>query len=954
MKTCKTILLLPCLLLASVSDIGAIERETINGLTYERIDGRWFVYDTIGEKWEIAPGTIRIKFHQGLTSDEFDQWATANNLDRDPCPPSGTGFHRYRYSSAHDPLALLKSVLATPFAEAGFLDTFLKFQGAPNDTFYGNQWNLSKIEIERAWDITVGDSNVTIAIIDGGSQYDHEDLIDSAWSNPEEIPGNGIDDDNDAVWNNGVPLVDDIVGWDFADNDNDPRPGKINPERFDTPDLHGTPCAGIAGAARNNLKGIAGVAGGCRIVHIRAQTNDYAIDALKYCWNKGVDVVSMSWTTNDPIGLFAEQIDSAYANDVILVAAAGNSGLWVYPIHLPNYPANHPKVIGVGATTNNDVRQPYSSWGGPGVELMAPGGRYPDAPLLDLWVTDNEGTFGGGTPYYDNNPTTCQCPPDNPEYFQYFAGTSACAPAVAGVAALVRSHEPGLTNAEIFDRLRTAAIDLGPAGFDDEYGYGRIDAYRSLTKWGTITANTTWSDTVYVSGDVVVASGVTLTISPGTTVRIATDDNEHKGKDTDRIEFRIAGALNATGTGASPIVFESWTPTATDDWVGFQFLTSSSSGTFVNCKIRRAEKAIESWAALTIKHTRIEDCGAGVSIYAGPTLVQTCTLMRPGAYGIKLKAGTTTVRNTSVHNTTGTACQVDSVASLTARTSKFRASDKGLHVVGNRTVNIDSTCAFNSNVIGIHCYNTSTATTLKSSAIDSCTSNGIFCDGGTWSSIEKNTIRYNTSAIFCNNGASPIIKSNTVTSNTNGITTAEGSNPDIGHPGTGNNTIGSTTFKYVRNFDTGLSVSAQNNCWNGDTTVPCGPPANKIAGLVDTSAPNCCPGGSGAPEYWPPPPEPDEGPFVVTDLIAIVPNPFNPSTTIHYSVAAPGGAVEISIYDVAGRLVRRLVDAQQAPGIHQVVWDGTNAAGEGVSSAPYFVKLSAGDVERTMKILFLK
>jgi FlgD Ig-like domain/Protein of unknown function (DUF1565) len=220
--------------------------------------------------------------------------------------------------------------------------------------------------------------------------------------------------------------------------------------------------------------------------------------------------------------------------------------------------------------------------------------------------------------------------------------------------------------------------------------------------------------------------------------------------------------------------------------------------------------------------------------------------------------------------------------------------------------------------------------------------------------IQGNTIRYNASAIFCDDGSAPIIKSNTITSNTNGIASADGSNPDIGiYPSSGNNTFAFTAQKHIRNFDPGVTVNAQNNCFN-DNTPPCGPPANKIYGLVDTSYPICCTVSPGGPEEWPgPDPEPEDRLPTVTDLIAIVPNPFNPSTTVHYSVAAPA-QIEIGVYDVGGRLVRTLVSGPKPAANHQVVWDGTNEVGEAVASGVYFVKLSAETVTRTMKMVLLK
>lgn len=233
------------------------------------------------------------------------------------------------------------------------------------------------------------------------------------------------------------------------------------------------------------------------------------------------------------------------------------------------------------------------------------------------------------------------------------------------------------------------------------------------------------------------------------------------------------------------------------------------------------------------------------------------------------------------------------------------------------------------------------------------TGNGIRCDNSSHPLIQSSTLRYNALAIYCTNSSNAVIKSNTIKNNTYGVSAATGANPDIGDCClSGNNTIAYSAQKHVQNFNE-FEIHAENNCWNvnaGD----CSPPANKIYGPVDTSSPICCTVTAGSSESWPgPDPQPENGPPTVTDLVAIVPNPFNPSTTIHYSVASASD-VRIVVYDVGGRLVRELVNRSEQPGTHSIMWQGIDSGGARVASGIYFVKLSAGTINRTMKMVLLK
>jgi parallel beta-helix repeat protein len=456
-----------------------------------------------------------------------------------------------------------------------------------------------------------------------------------------------------------------------------------------------------------------------------------------------------------------------------------------------------------------------------------------------------------------------------------------------------------------------------------------------------------WSGDTFVLGDVTVAENGTLVLDDGTYVKIFNEDLAEGGADEDRIEINVEGELIAEGTENDSIVFQSWTPTTTEDWVGFYFDDESDGGTFKHCSISRAEYAIESYADLAVRSTTFEDCRyAGVVAQDGTALIKDCAFSDPGTWGVFLTAADATVRNTIIDSATSSALNVQASATLVAR---FLNSDKGLYVGGNTTADIDTSCVFNGNAIGIHCYSTGSTPVIKHSTINSNTGNGIFCDNSSHPVIEANTVRYNALGIYCTNSSSPTIKSNMIKSNTYGVSTASGSDPDIGDCcSSGNNTIAYSSQKHVVNWNE-YEIGAENNCWNVDTG-DCLPPANKIYGAVDTSSPICCTTSSGAGEIVP---EPELESPPKTALVAIVPNPFNPSTTVHYSLESRA-AVRISVYDVTGRLVRELVNESKMAGAYEVSWKGTDKHGVGVASGVYFVKMSAGSFTSTMKMVLLK
>ncbi|MDZ7262518.1 MAG: S8 family serine peptidase, partial [candidate division KSB1 bacterium] len=323
----------------------------------------------------------------------------------------------------------------------------------PNDPDYTKQWALQKIGMEQAWEYQQGSKDVLMAIIDTGIDYEHEDLKDNLWINPgEDLNGNdqvdvtdfnGLDDD-------GNGFVDDLRGWDFTDAPHFPDGGDYLTQDNDPMDEHGhgTSVAGIVGAVANNGIGIAGLAFGCQIMNLRAGTSrglleeDDVASAIVYAVDNGARVINMSFGDVVASPLLRDIINYAYGQNCVLVASAGNSSS--DQIH---YPSGFSETISVGATDSQDFLASFSNYGST-LDVVAPG--------VDILTTK----MGG---QYDT-----------------FGGTSASAPFVSGLAALLLSQNPALSNEEVKGILVGSTDDLGEPGWDSYYGAGRINALRAL------------------------------------------------------------------------------------------------------------------------------------------------------------------------------------------------------------------------------------------------------------------------------------------------------------------------------------------------------------------------------------------------------------------------------------------------------------------------------------------
>lgn len=352
-----------------------------------------------------------------------------------------------------DPQKLLAALQANPAVEYVQLNHVYHIHQLPDDPRLSEQWYIKKIQLDQAWEKTYGDPDVLICIIDTGIDYHHEDLYPNLWINSgEDLNGNGLIEPSDF---NGIDdddngFIDDIQGWDFTDAPHFPDSGDYQDQDNDPFDEngHGTNVAGIIGAVANNSIGIAGMAPGCRMMNLRAGTSqglleeDDVASAIIYAVDNGARIINMSFGDVATSQMLRDVCQFAYRSGVVLIASAGNSQS--AEVH---YPSGFSETISVGATTEDDYLAGFSNYGAT-VDLVAPGVSLLTTAMGNLYKT--------------------------------FSGTSASAPVVSGVAGLILSLHPQLSNQDVRNILVSSADDLGEPGWDQNYAAGRLNASRAL------------------------------------------------------------------------------------------------------------------------------------------------------------------------------------------------------------------------------------------------------------------------------------------------------------------------------------------------------------------------------------------------------------------------------------------------------------------------------------------
>lgn len=400
-----------------------------------------------GEGARFAEDRVLVRFQPGVTIQSVNALLRAYGVTEFKRVPH-VGIHIVQAPEGISVQGFLGTLRRNPdvlYAEPDFVTRLAR---TPNDEFFWRQYALANtgnnlrgipgaptgkrnadIKATAAWEETLGDPDVIIAVLDTGVDMAHPDIMNKIVSRGRDFV-NEDDDASDDHW-------------------------------------HGTHVAGIAGAETHNTQGIAGVAWDCRILPVKVIAEDgkgfysWLIQGIIYAVQNGAHVINMSLGGDEASNALRDTLKFAYESDIVCVAAVGNDGGQViYPAAYSAY------CLAVAATDSEDSRPEWSNFGAE-VDVAAPGDLI--LSLVPTWL------YGPLAPPY-----------------AYASGTSMAAPHVAGLAALLKSLKPWLKAGDIMNIIRYSADDVNEddhPGRDDYIGYGRINMEKALVPLKLKTKN---------------------------------------------------------------------------------------------------------------------------------------------------------------------------------------------------------------------------------------------------------------------------------------------------------------------------------------------------------------------------------------------------------------------------------------------------------------------------------
>ena len=411
---------------------------------------------------EYVPGELIVKLKNGQSVDSLFQKRNDIVLKETINLSYGKLFlvqSKNKNASINKIITSLENASEVEYAEPNYIyraigkKELLSFT-EPNDPRFQELWGLNNtganepggargvqgadVSAFKAWEITKGSKSVKIAVIDTGIDYNHPDLAANMWINEAEANGEeGVDDD-------GNGYVDDIHGYDFANDDSDPVDGHS----------HGTHCAGTIGAVHNNEIGVSGVMADVQLVAVKfltdsgSGTSANAVRAIDYATTLDVDLMSNSWGGGGASEAMKEAIERAAEKGIIFTAAAGNSA--TDNDSRPHYPSNYDveNVVSVAAHTSQDTLASFSCYGANTVHIAAPGHKI-------LSTTKNGG-------------------------YDVYSGTSMATPHVSGALGLMLAHEGRLPHAEMRERLMATSEPIRSYRRKTISG-GRLNPYNLVT-----------------------------------------------------------------------------------------------------------------------------------------------------------------------------------------------------------------------------------------------------------------------------------------------------------------------------------------------------------------------------------------------------------------------------------------------------------------------------------------
>lgn len=416
------------------------------------------------EGW--APGRILVQPRVGLSDSNFDQTLKSHG-GKSVGRLKGLGVHIVQLPPGISEQEAAEKLSRHPHIKFAEVDRKVPAASVPNDPYFASIWHLAKIGTTTAWDVTSG-SGVKIAVLDSGVDGTHPDLAAQM-----------------------------VAGWNFVDNNSN------------TADVngHGTAVAGAAAAATNNGAGVAGVAGGAKIMPVRiADANAYAYwstvaQGLTWAADNGARVANISYV--GVTGSSTVQSAAQYLKNKggLVVVCAGNAGAF-------DATAQTAAMITVSATDQNDALTKFSSYGNH-VDVSAPG--------IDIWSTNNAGGYG-----------------------QWW-GTSFASPIVAGTVALMMAAKPSLQASDYEQTLIKTVSDLGTPGYDINFGYGRVDAAAAVKAIQAVAVTDTMPPTATIASP-----------TGGSTVRglVAVDVNTADNVGVARVDLFVNGTLLGSDSSA--------------------------------------------------------------------------------------------------------------------------------------------------------------------------------------------------------------------------------------------------------------------------------------------------------------------------------------------------------------------------------------------------------------------
>ncbi|WP_159293787.1 S8 family serine peptidase [Microcystis aeruginosa] len=458
-----------------------------------------------------APNQLIVKFKKGIASTQVAQFKSLFGAVSTQTIKL-TGAEIWKLSGSLSVEKILKQYGSNPifeYIEPDYIrtvGTITPKATIPNDPSFNQLWGLhntgqsggtadADIDAPEAWDIQTGNPNLVIGVIDTGVDYNHQDLVGNIWTNPGEIANDGIDND-------GNGYIDDIRGWDFAYNDNNPS------------DVHGhgTHVSGTIAGKGNNGVGVTGVAWNAKIMPLKflndqgSGSTSNAILAINYATAKGVKLTNNSWGGGGFSQALYDAINAAGQAGALFIAAAGNNS--ANADVNPMYPAayNLDNIVSVASTTRTDSLSSFSNYGLTSVDLGAPGS--------DIYSTTPNNTYST------------------------YSGTSMASPHVAGAAALLWSQNPTWTAQQVKNTLMNTGDSIAALA-------GKTVSGKRLNVFNALAAANLPSVTVSVSPATVQEDGTTNLVYTFTRTNLNLSSPL-------TVNFGASGIANAAPVGSDP------------------------------------------------------------------------------------------------------------------------------------------------------------------------------------------------------------------------------------------------------------------------------------------------------------------------------------------------------------------------------------------------------------------